>query len=271
METIVVQNLPKEFLNERGEIIYPDSDGQPMADNTKQFEWIATIKGNLDSVFAQNTDVFVAGDLLWYPVEGNPRLRVAPDIMVVYGRPKGYRGSYKQWEEANIAPQVVFEILSPGNTAQEMSLKFSFYNRYGVEEYYLYDPDRNTLSIFQRNGQFLQEELIDKRWLSPLMQITFELQDETLMISDPEGKPFLTYVERVAAERKERVEKEGALKREEEERKAKEEERKAKEEERKAKEDALKQVEEEEKAISEKDAEIEKLKQLLRKSGLELS
>lgn len=29
------------------EIIYPDSDGQPMADNTKQFRWIVTIKENL--------------------------------------------------------------------------------------------------------------------------------------------------------------------------------------------------------------------------------
>ncbi len=32
--------------------------------------------------------------------------------MVVFGRPKGDRGSYKQWLENQIAPQVVFEILS---------------------------------------------------------------------------------------------------------------------------------------------------------------
>ena len=37
--------------------------------------------------------------------------------MVVFGRPKGRRGSYRQWEEDNIPPQVVFEILSPGNNA----------------------------------------------------------------------------------------------------------------------------------------------------------
>ncbi len=28
-------------------VIYPDSDGQPMADNTQQFRWIAFIKENL--------------------------------------------------------------------------------------------------------------------------------------------------------------------------------------------------------------------------------
>ena len=81
------------------QIIYPDSDGQPMADNTKQFRWITVIKSNLDWLFQNEELVFVAGDLLWYPVEGNPKYRVAPDAMVVFGRPKGDRASYKQWEE----------------------------------------------------------------------------------------------------------------------------------------------------------------------------
>lgn len=50
-------------------IVYPESDGQPMADNTKQFEYIVTIKGGLDALFRERDDVCVAGDLLWYPVE----------------------------------------------------------------------------------------------------------------------------------------------------------------------------------------------------------
>jgi hypothetical protein len=52
-----------------------------------------TIKENLELVFADNPEVFVAGDLLWYPVEGNNKLRIAPDVMVAFGRPKGDRGS----------------------------------------------------------------------------------------------------------------------------------------------------------------------------------
>jgi Uma2 family endonuclease len=51
------------------EIFYPDSDGQPMADNTKQFRWIVTIKENLEILFADNAQVFIAGDLLWHPVQ----------------------------------------------------------------------------------------------------------------------------------------------------------------------------------------------------------
>ena len=63
-------------------VIYPDSDGKPMADNTKQFRWIATIVGGLDALFADDPDVFVAGDLLWYPVEGDNKTRTAPDALV---------------------------------------------------------------------------------------------------------------------------------------------------------------------------------------------
>ena len=94
---------------------YPDSDGEPMADNTRQYQWIVTIQGNLDAQYRNEVNIFVAGNLLWYPVEGRADIRIGPDIFVAFGRPKGHRGSYKQWEEDGIAPQVVFEILSPGN------------------------------------------------------------------------------------------------------------------------------------------------------------
>lgn len=146
------------------EIVYPDSDGKPMADNTKQFRWIVTIKENLELIFANQPDVFVAGDLLWYPVEGSRTICQAPDVMVVFGRPKGdspeatlcERGSYKQWTEANINPQVVFEILSPGNRLGEMAKKFQFYDRYGVEEYYIYDPDDVDLTGWRRKEEKLE-------------------------------------------------------------------------------------------------------------------
>jgi hypothetical protein len=87
-------------------IVYPDSDGLPMSDNTLQFQWITTLVGGLDSSFREDPDVFVAGDLLWYPIEGDNKTRTAPDALVVFGRPKGYRGSYMQWrEEGGVAPQ----------------------------------------------------------------------------------------------------------------------------------------------------------------------
>ncbi|UCJ13625.1 MAG: Uma2 family endonuclease [Phormidium sp. PBR-2020] len=182
-------------LSQSTDIIYPDSDGQPMADNTKQFRWIVVIKENLELLFAENPDVFVAGDLLWYPVEGNNRLRRAPDAMVVFGRPKGDRGSYKQWEEDNIAPQVVFEILSPGNRFSEMVQKQAFYNHYGVEEYYVYDPDEVDLTGMIRNRGMLEPIEEMQGWVSPRLGIRFQLEEDTLNILTPTGDPFLGFIE----------------------------------------------------------------------------
>ncbi|MCL1474326.1 Uma2 family endonuclease [Argonema antarcticum] len=175
-------------------IVYPDSDGQPMSDNTLQFQWIVTIKENLELLFSNDPNVFVAGDLLWYPVEDNNTIRRAPDAMVVFGRPKGYRGSYKQWEENDIPPQVVFEILSPGNTIKEMGAKLQFYQQYGVEEYYLYDPEKVDLGGWQRTDEQLTiiEEI--QGWVSPRLGIRFEMSEE-LQIFTPTGERFLTFVE----------------------------------------------------------------------------
>ncbi len=177
------------------EVIYPDSDGEPMSDNTKQFRWIVTVKENLEWLFADQPDVFVAGDFLWYPIQGDNKTRVAPDAMVVFGRPKGDRGSYKQWEEGNIPPQVVFEILSPGNTRAEMNRKLLFYDRFGVEEYYLYDPDGNNLSGWLRREGFLDVIEPIEQWVSPVLKIRFELAEPELRIYRPDHKPFLTYTE----------------------------------------------------------------------------
>lgn len=176
------------------QIHYPDSDGNPMADNTKQFRWIQLYKGNLDVLFSARDDVFIAGDLLWYPVQGQPKVRQAPDVFVVFGRPKGDRGSYKQWEEGNVAPQVTFEILSPGNTLVEMINKHAFYQRHGVQEYFLHDPDRNEIFGWLReNDELRQIEQMDG-FTSPLLGIRFALGTPNLQIFFPDGRPFVDQI-----------------------------------------------------------------------------
>ncbi|MCU0517528.1 MAG: Uma2 family endonuclease [Oscillatoria sp. Prado101] len=177
------------------EVIYPDSDGQPMANNTEQFRWLVVIEQNLESLYADDPNVFIAGDLFWYPVEGNNKIFTAPDVMVALGRPKGKRLSYKQWEEGNLAPQVVFEILSPSNRQDEMDRKLVFYERYGVEEYYIYNPANNQLRSWLRGEAGLDLiESVDS-WVSPRLGIRFDLSGEELQIYRPDGTPFLSYLE----------------------------------------------------------------------------
>jgi Uma2 family endonuclease len=170
---------------------YPDSDGKPLADNTLQFDWIMKLKGNLDVVIPD----FVGGDLLWYPVRGDNRTRAAPDVMVALGRPKGRRGSYKQWEEDGIAPQVVFEVLSPGNTEGEMSEKLAFYDRFGVEEYYVIDPDTPTIELYLRKRGQLRLATISEEHTSKRLGIRFVRRDGILSVYRPNGRPFLDYSE----------------------------------------------------------------------------
>ncbi|PSB15706.1 hypothetical protein C7B61_06945 [filamentous cyanobacterium CCP1] len=176
---------------------FPDSDGQPMADNTEQFQWIVLIKENLEVLFADEPNVFVAGDLLWYPVPSQLVSPTAPDVMVAFGRPKGRRGSYKQWQEDDIAPQVVFEILSPSNTQAKMDLKLEFYDTYGVEEYYLYDPETFRLEGWLRQGEHLNKLWQMNDWVSPRLGIRFDTTSQReLVLYRPDGQRFLTTIER---------------------------------------------------------------------------
>ena len=76
-----------------------------------------------------------------------------------------------------------------------MAKKLEFYERYGVEEYYLYEPDVVDLTGWQRRNSRL--EVIDQMvgWVSPRLGVRFELTEEELQIYRPDGDRFLTFLE----------------------------------------------------------------------------
>jgi Uma2 family endonuclease len=190
------------------ESLYPECDGLPMSNNTLHFDWITFLKSGLERLFASRPDVFVAGDLLWYPAKGFPDVCVAPDIMVVLNRPKGYRGSYRQWREANTPPHVVFEVLSPSNSTKEMAKKLEFFNTYGVQEYYIYNAEDGTFEAWiRRNGGDLELAEEEQGHVSRCLGVTFWIspEDQRLHIVGPDNQPLLTYDEqadRADAEKK---------------------------------------------------------------------
>ncbi|NET48128.1 MAG: Uma2 family endonuclease [Merismopedia sp. SIO2A8] len=176
------------------DVLYPDSDGQPMSDNTLQYKWIVRLVSNLKYLLKDQT-AFVAGDLLWYPVKVAvpPVPCQGPDVLVALGRPDGERRSYKQWEEDNIAPQVVFEILSSSNSAKEMVAKQEFYETYGVLELYVYNPESYEFWGLVRHSP--DQEMISVfplklPWVSPLLGIRFELFEDGLSVFHPNGELF---------------------------------------------------------------------------------
>lgn len=234
-EAIALEELDPEL------DLYPESDGKPMAENTEQYRWIVILKENLEILFAAAIDVFIAADLLWYPIEASKPIpedftlrSQAPDVMVIFGRPKGKRGSYKQWQEAQIPPQVVFEILSPSNVTRkgrkEMQVKFEFYQKYGVEEYYIYDPETNELWGWLRQGTRLEPIANLIGWISPRLGIRFTgLGGQELEVYYPDGRKFISSVELATLAETERERAENERERAEAERERAENERQQKE------------------------------------------
>jgi hypothetical protein len=152
------------------------------------------IWGNLAALF-RHDQVFVASNLFWYPVEGHPEIVIAPDAFVVFGRPKGDRSSYRQWEEDNLPVLVAFEVLSPKNTVTEMADKLLFYEEYGVEEYYVYDPDTNKLMVYLRRGTILARHTPVEDFVSPRLKIRFDLSGPQMRIFYPDGRRFVSFEE----------------------------------------------------------------------------
>lgn len=54
------------------------------------------------------------------------------------------------------APDLIIEILSPGNTKKEMKIKYDLYESHGVQEYWLVHPLDKTILIYSlENGRYL--------------------------------------------------------------------------------------------------------------------
>ena len=75
---------------------------------------------------------------------------VQPDVTVICDESK------LDEQGCNGAPDLVVEVLSPGNTAKEMNDKFEVYQNAGVQEYWLVDPERESVIIYSLNdkGQY---------------------------------------------------------------------------------------------------------------------
>jgi Uma2 family endonuclease len=126
------------------EIVYPDSDGRPVAESDFQLVPLIYALDALKAHFQNRPDVYVAGNMFLYYEEGNPRAVVAPDVFVVIGAPKGDRHSYRLWKEPK-APDFVLEITSKSTRSEDQGVKRGVYAFLEVKEYWQYDPTGDYL------------------------------------------------------------------------------------------------------------------------------
>jgi hypothetical protein len=120
------------------EIFYPYSDGEPLAESYDHLYVIITTLAILLAHLKGQQATVLADQFLYY-AQGFPRLRVAPDVMVIFNVPPGGRDNYKIWEEGQV-PSVIFEMTSPGTRTKDDVEKKNLYESLGVTEYWQFDP-----------------------------------------------------------------------------------------------------------------------------------
>jgi Putative restriction endonuclease len=132
-------------------LVYPTSDGKPLAET---YDHLYAILVTLEVLrqYLVGQEATVLADQFLYYAQGFPKLRVAPDVMVIFGVAPGGRDSYKLWEEGQ-APRVIFEMTSKGTQQEDQVIKRHLYAQIGVEEYWLFDP----------KGEWLESPLIGYR------------------------------------------------------------------------------------------------------------
>ena len=129
-------------------VVYPSSDGQPMAETQIHGECMMYVTYALRRYFPKRgrDDVYVGSNNFLYYERGNPRAVVAPDVYVVLGAP-AYppRDTYMLWNEPK-GPDFVLEVTSASTRRNDERRKRDVYAALGVREYFLYDPRAEYLA-----------------------------------------------------------------------------------------------------------------------------
>jgi len=188
-------------LQHEPEIEYPDSDGKPMAESPIHLAVMLHCIQALKDQFAQEPNVYVAGNMLLYYEQGK-RSSVAPDVFVVRGVPKEEdRDVYLLWREGK-APCFVLEVTSKTTREEDETSKKPRYAELGVEEYFLFDPRGEYLHPrfqgLRLNGGVYQPLRLapDGGLTSRTLGITFLPQGKSLRMTDAKtGRLLLTYEE----------------------------------------------------------------------------
>ena len=82
-----------------------------------------------------------------------------PDVMFIRTERLGIVG------ERNVsgAPDLVVEVLSESTRDMDLGPKLRAYGRHGVGEYWVVDPDANTVQVFRREGEaFIEADTVGR-------------------------------------------------------------------------------------------------------------
>ncbi|HEV3025277.1 MAG TPA: Uma2 family endonuclease [Pirellulales bacterium] len=180
------------------EIVYPSSDGRPLAETPLHRDVLVTMIEVLDKHYTADPMVYVSGNMLVYYEKGNKRKHVSPDVFVVKGIPKDKRRDYfLVWEERN--PDLVIEITSKSTQDEDQTDKLALYRDVlQVSEVILFDP-RGEYLVPRLKGYRLRDGRYETitavtggKLPSDVLGLQFEADGHDLRLYDPITRRRLT-------------------------------------------------------------------------------
>ena len=149
---------------------YPSADGEPVAETyTHLYALLTTLE--VLRQYLKGRQATVLGNQFLYYAQGFPKLRVAPDVMVIFDVEPGGRDNYKVWQEGQV-PVVVFEMTSASTQAQDTGFKKTLYEQLEVQEYWLFDP----------KGEWIEERLQGYRLRGESYELITDSRSEPLQL-----------------------------------------------------------------------------------------
>ena len=175
-------------------IVYPESDGKPMAETDIHRDLMVDFIQMLQHHF-RDEPVYVSGNLLIYYEPGNTRKSVAPDVFVVDGVAKKRRRTYLTWEEGK-TPDFVLEVSSHSTHRNDIGKKKALYAKVlEVKEYYIYDPEGeiepNFIGYELIDGVYHEIDFVDSRLRSSVLGLELGEREGVLRLYDPRTREWL--------------------------------------------------------------------------------
>ena len=189
---------------DKTEIVYPESDGMPLADGFYQEEYFLDILPTLKLFFESDPRVVISGNTFIYYLEGDPQSWISPDCYVALDVSMDSidrYNTYRVWEVGKV-PEFILEIGSPSAATNDLGDKRDLYARMGIGEYWLFDPSGGDFYGEPLFGEYLKDGEYERfdmkresdgmvRGHSPVLNLDLCWNEGRLRFYDPVTRSWL--------------------------------------------------------------------------------
>jgi Uma2 family endonuclease len=185
-------------------VYYPEQREDDMGETSYHIKLIADFLTILKHFFKDRRDVFLSANMNLYYEKGSPQKWFAPDLLVAFGVPNVERSSYLLFRE-KVFPQVIFEVASGKTWSSDLDTKFRFYESFGAEEYYVFDPEfaylpSPLMAFHRRDEKFVELEIENNRVFSPRLNLEIVQTENTFRLFNPQTNEYLRTLDEAESE-----------------------------------------------------------------------